>query len=422
MKNRSGYQERELSDYLATPYLPTKDAVAFDAIEKAADRVLEETGIRFQDDPGTLDQLRQIGAVVDGDIVRLEGDVLRQIIRRSAPSSFRLRARNPNRDTIIGGSAHAGFAPIYGAPDVLLESGQRVKGVRDIYRQLVSIAHQSAGLTNTGHMICVMDDVPEVSRPLEMLLAHLTCSDKPFMGSIASPEIAMEYIDLTAAAIRRPPLAGACNLLHLVNCTPPLTYWENPLKCLRSIAQAGEAAMISSYMMMGATSPATIAGTLIQGYAEVLAGLALTQLWKPGAPVVMGILGWPFDMRSMQPNFGDSASQLVQLYSTELARRLGIPSRGDGAVTSAKVDDAQAGSEGARVLAAAVVSGADFILHSTGWLEQGRCVSVGKFRRDAAAIAETYLRTSIACEPPVALDPAIEAEIGERLVKLPKVA
>ncbi|RRH88286.1 trimethylamine--corrinoid methyltransferase [Mesorhizobium tamadayense] len=422
MKNRSVHKERELSDYFARPYLPATDPVAFDDIEKAADRVLEETGIRFQDDPETIDQLRQIGAIVDGDIVRLEGAVLRRIIRENAPSSFRLRARNPDRDTIIGGSGPAVFAPIYGAPDVLLESGERVKGGRDIYRRLVSIAHESAGLTNTGHMVCVMDDVSEPGRPLEMLLAHLTCSDKPFMGSIASPEIATEYIDLTAAALRRPPQTGACNLLHLVNCTPPLTYWENPLKCLRSIALAGEATMISSYMMMGATSPATIAGSLVQGYAEVLAGLALTQLWQPGAPVVMGILGWPFDMRSMQPNFGDPASQLVQLYSSELARRLGIPSRGDGAVTSAKVDDAQAGGEGARVLAASVASGAGFILHSAGWLEQGRCVSVGKFHRDATAIAETYLRTSVESEPPSALDVAIEAEIRERLLKIPKIA
>ncbi|MER9366958.1 trimethylamine methyltransferase family protein [Mesorhizobium sp. M0518] len=417
MKSRSGLKEREFSDYLARSYLPATDAAAFDAIEKAADRVLEETGIRFQDDPETIDQLRQIGGIVDGDIVRLDGGALRRIIRRSAPSSFRLRARNRNRDTVIGGPKHAGFAPVYGAPDVLLESGERVKGVLDIYRQLVSIAHESPGLTNTGHMICVMDDVPEASRPLEMLLAHLTCSDKPFMGSIASPEVGLEYIQLTASAIGRPPEIGACNLIHLVNCTPPLTYWENPLKCLRSIAQAGEAAMISSYMMMGATSPATIAGTLVQGYAEVLAGLALTQLWRPGAPVVMGILGWPFDMRSMLPNFGDPASQLIQLYSAELARRLGVPSRGDGAITSAKLDDAQAGSEGARVLAASVMSGASFILHSAGWLEQGRCVSVGKLRRDAAAIAETYLRTLIACEPPAALDSAIEAEIRERLLR-----
>lgn len=422
MKSHTGDQQRELSEYLARSFLPAADAVAFDAIEKAADQILEEVGIRFQNDPETIEQLRRAGGVVDGEVVRLDGSALRQIIRRSAPSSFRLRARNPDRDTVVGGLACTSFAPIYGAPDVLLESRQRVKGSRDIYHQLLAIAHESPGLTNTGHMVCVMDDVPEVSRPLEMLLAHLTCSDKPFMGSIACPEIAMEYIDLTAAAFQRPAQTGACNLLHLVNCTPPLTYWENPLKCLRIIARAGEAAMISSYMMMGATSPTTIAGSLIQGYAEVLPGLALTQLWRPGAPAVMGILGWPFDMRTMLPNFGDPASQLVQLYSSELARRLGIPSRGDGAVTSAKVDDAQAGSEGARVLAASVVSGADFILHSAGWLEQGRCVSVAKFRRDAAAIAETYLQTSIACEPPAAPDPAIEAEIRGRLLKIPTVA
>jgi trimethylamine--corrinoid protein Co-methyltransferase len=404
--------ERELSDYFVGKHLPAADASALDAIEKAADRVLEEIGIRFQNDPETIEVLRQTGAETDGDIVRLDGNALRQIVRKNAPSSFRLRARNPKRDTVIGGSEYPSFAPIYGAPDVLLESGKRVKGTRDIYHQLVSIAHETPGLTNTGHMICVMDDVPEASRPLEMLLAHLALSDKPFMGSIASPEVAIEYMELTAAAIARPPEPEACNLVHLLNCSPPLTFWENPLKCLRSIAQAGECAMVSSYMMMGATSPSTIAGTIIQGYAEVLSGLALTQLWRVGAPVVVGILGFPFDMRSMLPNFGDPASQLVQIYSGELARRLGIPFRGDGAVTSAKLNDAQAGSEGARGLAGSITSGANFILHSAGWLEQGRCVSVDKLRRDGAAIAETYLRSADACEPPTFWIPSSRAKSG----------
>ena len=354
MSASSAREHREAADFIAAAYRPERDEAGLEAIERAADRVLEETGIRFLDDPQTIDLLKQAGGVPTGDIVRLDGAELRRIVRRHAPARFLLRARNPTRDTPVGEGAAPVFAPIYGAPNVVLDNGARAAGSRHIYARLVAAAHASPRLTNTGQMICVMEDVAEERRALEMLLAHLTGSDKPFMGSIASPAAAEAVIDLTAAAIGRPSRPGECALVHLINATPPLTYWPNPLKCLRTIALKGEASMVSSYMMMGATAPVTVAGALIQGYAEVLAGLALAQLWRPGAPVVMGILAYPFDMRRMLPNFGDPASQLVQFYAAGLGRRLGVPVRGDGAITSAKVDDAQSGAEGGRVISAAL--------------------------------------------------------------------
>lgn len=406
-------EHRAVADVITSSYRPARDEAGLEAIEKAADRVLEETGIRFMDDPETLDMLKQAGGVASGDVVRLDGAELRRIVRRHAPAKFLLRGRNSARDTLVGEGAAPAFAPIYGAPNVVHDNGARVAGSRRIYDGLVTAAHAAPGLTNTGQMICVMEDVAEDRRPLEMLLAHLTHSDKPFMGSIASPAAAEAVIDLTAAAVSRPALPGECNLVHLINATPPLTYWPNPLKCLRAIALKGEASMVSSYMMMGATAPVTVAGALIQGYAEVLAGLALAQLWRPGAPVVMGILAYPFDMRRMMPNFGDPASQLVQFYAAELGRRLGVPVRGDGAVTSAKIDDAQSGAEGGRVLSAAMSSGAHFILHAAGWLEQGRTVSLEKFRRDAAALAESGHGRPV--DSPAPLDRGIEMEIRGRI-------
>lgn len=415
MSASSAREHREAADFIAAAYRPERDEAGLEAIERAADRVLEETGIRFLDDPQTIDLLKQAGGVPTGDIVRLDGAELRRIVRRHAPARFLLRARNPTRDTPVGEGAAPVFAPIYGAPNVVLDNGARAAGSRQIYARLVAAAHASPRLTNTGQMICVMEDVAEERRPLEMLLAHLTGSDKPFMGSIASPAAAEAVIDLTAAAIGRPSRPGECALVHLINATPPLTYWPNPLKCLRTIALRGEASMVSSYMMMGATAPVTVAGALIQGYAEVLAGLALAQLWRPGAPVVMGILAYPFDMRRMLPNFGDPASQLVQFYAAGLGRRLGVPVRGDGAITSAKVDDAQSGAEGGRVVSAALASGSHFILHAAGWLEQGRTVSLQKFRRDAAALVE--LGHGGPVDPPLPLDRGIEMEIRERLAQ-----
>jgi len=380
-------------------------------IEAGADRILERVGIRFEGDPETLDKWRSIGAIVKDDRICLDGGRLREIIRASAPEKVTLRGRNPARDTVIGASERPVFAPVYGPPNLLLENGVRSSGSLEAYRRLVSMAHASPGLANTGHMICVLNEIPEAARPMEMALAHLTCSDKPFMGTIASPSAALQVIDAAVAAVGRQAKEGECDLLHLINSTPPLTYKENPLKCLRAIAKKRQGIMVTSYMMMGATSPVSVAGTLIQGYAEVLAGMALAQLWSPGTPMVMGLFAIPFDMQSMVPRFGDPASGLVQLYSVQLARRLGVPVRGDGGITSSKIDDVQAGYEGAFATSISALSGADMILHSAGWLEQGRCVSISKFEREARAISETYWPDAAPCEPPLPLDPKLEAEL-----------
>ncbi|WP_034854834.1 trimethylamine methyltransferase family protein [Sinorhizobium sojae] len=391
------------------------DEAALRQIEDGADHVLAEVGIRFEGDLETVDLWRQNGGIVKGDHVLLDGPRLRKIIRENAPESFTLRARNPVRDTSIGAKHAPVFAPIYGAPNVLLENGERSSGSLSIYRRLVSMAHAAPALSNTGHMICVLNDVPETVRPMEMALAHLTLSDKPFMGCIASPEAAVDVIDVASMAVGRDATDGACELLHLINATPPLVYKDNPLKVLRAVARRRQACMVTSYMMMGATSPVTVAGTLIQGYAEVLAGLALTQLWSPGAPAVMGLFAIPFGMKSMLPCYGDPASHVVQIYAVQLARRLGVPIRGEGGVTSAKVDDGQAGAEGARATAASVLSGADFILHSAGWLEQGRSVSIGKFEREATAIAQLYGIEAGESAPPLPLDPRLESELRQRI-------
>jgi trimethylamine--corrinoid protein Co-methyltransferase len=390
------------------------DKDELDQIERAADKVLADVGLRFESDPETLDLWREHGMRVKVDRVHLDGAWLRSVVRTTAPPEFRLRARNPNHDTVVGASAPTVFAPVYGAPNLQLADQRRCMGSLEEYRKLVARAHQSPALSNTGHMICVINDISEAARPVRMALAHLECSDKPFMGCTASPDAARTVIDMTKLAVDRPERPAECELLHLINSSPPLTYKENTLRCLRTIARHRQGVMVTSYMMMGATSPVTIAGTLIQGYAEALAGLALTQLWSPGTPVIFGLFAFPFSMRSMLPAFGDPVSQLVQLYSVQLGRRLGVPVRGDGGVTSSNADDAQAGYEGGRTTSAATISGADFVLHAAGWLERGRCVSIGKFEREAQAMAKMHARAIEPVPPPIPLDHSIAAELHRR--------
>ena len=389
-----------VTDQLSCPIFRMWPDEALDIVEANADWILCEIGVEMDDMP-SLDMLKTIpGCKVQGSRVYLDGSELRKIVRANAPSSFTQHARDPKKSIRIGVNHPPIFLPIYGAPKVSLENGDNRNGTLADYRLLTRLAHHSPAINNTGMMTCVVHDVKELARPVIMAKQHLLLSDKPFMGSVASLQSLCDVAALTAIATGQNTLQDKCYLVHLVNSTPALSYQNNPLRCLRTAAELGQANLITSYIMMGATGPVTVAGALSQGYAEVLTGLALSQLWRAGSPVIGGIYGVPFSMQSMVPVFGDPISWQVQAGSIQLINRLGLPARGDGGVTSSKVDDAQAGSEGGHATIAAVYAGASYVLHSVGWLEAGRCVSETKFRREAIALETLFPKHfDTVCEP-----------------------
>jgi len=363
-------------------------------IEKNTDYILENIGIDLHDDPISIETLKTLGATVDGIRVKVSGKTLRDYIKTHAPSAFKWRGKTSDKDVIMGGAEQI-FAPVYGPPEIHHgeakiapeKEAHKYKNTRSTlsdYRQLVTLCDQSKSMQTTGFMLCFLNDVEESQRPIEMAKAHLELSDKPFMGTVVSEEGLKTVIEM----VGRETSQNKCNLLHMINPSPPLRYQENSLKCLRAAAAAGEGVMITSYSMMGATSPVTVAGVIAQGYAEVLMGLALSQLYKPGCPVVASIFGIPFSMSSMIPTFGMYNSSLVQLISSQLIHGLGIPCRGEGGITSSKLDDAQAGYEGGMTLSAAMSSNADFVMHTGGWLLNGICTSPSKLVRESEALDE----------------------------------
>ena len=356
------------------------DDTALAGIERQADAILATVGLRLQDDPQSLAALSGHGARIDGDRVFIDGDRLRALIAR-APERFVWRGAVAEKDVTVGGDRPV-YAPTYGTPVVALPAEQRALGTLDDYRALVRFCDRSALLDTTGFLLCIVHDRPEETRHLDMARAHLTLSQKPMMGTVMSEAALRDVV----AEVGAQPEDGACRLLHMINTTPPLVVQSNPLKCLRAASEAGQGCLVSSYMMMGATSPVTVADALAQGLAETMLALALTQIWRPGVPVVGGIFATQFSMRYMGPMFGLPEAQLVQMASVQLMRRLGVPCRGDGMLTSSKLNDAQAGYEGAMTLFSSHVGGADLILHTIGWSEFGRTHDKAKGAADEALI------------------------------------
>jgi trimethylamine--corrinoid protein Co-methyltransferase len=155
------------------------------------------------------------------------------------------------------------------------------------------------------------------------------------------------------------------------------------LGAARAYAEANQAVMMTPFILAGAMSPATVAGTCAQTLAESLAGMAYVQLVRPGAPVVLGSFASSMSMQSGAPTFGTPEPALVLYVMAALARRLGVPFRSGGALTSSKVADAQAAYESANTMQPTMLAGVNFVLHAAGWLEGGLTMGYEKFVLDA---------------------------------------
>ena len=145
-----------------------------------------------------------------------------------------------------------------------------------------------------------------------------------------------------------------CVTTSLINVNSPMTFDATMLGSARVYAENNQATIISPFILAGAMSPVTIAGTLTQILAEALAGMAYTQLVRPGAPVIFGTFASAISMQSGAPTFGTPEPSLVLLGAASLARRLGVPFRSGGGLCASKVADAQAAYESANTLQAEI--------------------------------------------------------------------
>jgi trimethylamine--corrinoid protein Co-methyltransferase len=130
---------------------------------------------------------------------------------------------------------------------------------------------------------------------------------------------------------------------------------------------------------MGAMSPVSIPATLVQQMAEALSGIALTQLVNPGCPVVFGSFLSNTDMKTGSPSFGTPESAIGLLCTGQIARHFGLPFRSGGGLTSSQTADAQSAYEALMTMLPTFLAGANYVMHSAGWLEGGLVSSYEKF-------------------------------------------
>jgi trimethylamine--corrinoid protein Co-methyltransferase len=365
-------------------YEPLSDE-ALATIEAGAERLASEIGVQF-DHPRALELFRDAGQTVDGDVVRFEPGFLRAKAAL-APSQFTLRARNPDRDLVVGGD-HMVFCPAQGPPFVRIGDERRDGTLADLER-LLKLTQASGVLDTPGRNILEPNDVPLDVRHLVRALAAIRLTDMVWSGEPSSEAASRDCLELAAIvhggrdAIEREPV-----LFGNVNVNSPLRFDIRMLEGLLTYAEAGQAVMVTPFLLMGAMAPVTIPAALVQQLVEALAGVALVQLVRPGTPSVLGSFLSSTDMKNGSPAFGGPESALGLYASGQIARRLGLPWRsGGGTLTASQSVDFQAGYEGFNTLLGAFLAGANLCWQSAGWLEGGLVTSFEKFIADCELLS-----------------------------------
>jgi trimethylamine--corrinoid protein Co-methyltransferase len=253
--------------------------------------------------------------------------------------------------------------------------------------------------------------------------SHIKYSDKPFMGSVTHPERAQDSVEMAKILFGSEfmdPTTGRPKtvLINLINANSPMTFDSTMLGAAKTYARANQACIITPFILAGAMSPVTVAGTVAQTLAEALAGMAFLQLVNPGAPVVLGSFASSISMQSGAPTFGTPEPALVLYAMAALARRLGVPFRSGGSLCAAKIADAQAAFESANTLLPTCLAGVNFVLHVAGWLEGGLSMGYEKFVMDVdqAGMMHTLLAGVDLSENGQAMDAIREVGPGKHFL------
>ncbi|MCD4523648.1 trimethylamine methyltransferase family protein [Nocardioides sp. cx-173] len=359
--------------------MPRYDVLSQEAmatLDRGWRRLMTEIGVEFMDDRA-LELFRQAGQRVEDHTVFLDPDfVLAQVAK--APREFDVQARNPAHSIHIGGDSMA-FGAVYGPPFVRQGDVRRDATMAD-FTDFTKLAQSFSVLDSAGGIICEPNDTPLDSRHLDMTYALQSLTDKVYMGNVVSGVNARDTLAMTEILFgSREAIEATPATISLINCNSPLRWDDRMLEAQFEYSAAGQPVVLTPFILMGAMSPVTIPAALVQQIVEALSGIALSQLIRPGTPVIFGSFLSNIDMQSGSPTFGTPESGIGLLCTGQIARHFGLPFRTGGGLTSSQVADAQAGYEALMTMMPTFLAGANWVMHSAGWLEGGLVAGYEKF-------------------------------------------
>lgn len=346
-------------------------------------RIVQEIGVEFLSDRA-LELFRQAGQKVEESCVRFDPDfVLEQVAK--APRSFEVQARNPAHSVHIGDDSMV-FGSVYGPPFVREGDVRRDAQLAD-FHNFAKLAQGFDAIDSAGGVVCEPEDAPLDSRHLDMTYALQTLTDKIYMGNVVSGVNARDTLAMTEILFGgREAIEATPATISLINCNSPLRWDDRMLEAQFEYSAANQPVVLTPFLLMGAMSPVSIPATLAQQMAEALTGIALSQLIRPGAPVIFGSFLSNIDMQSGSPCFGTPESGIGLLCTGQIARRFGLPVRSGGGLTSSQTPDAQAGYESLMTMLPTFLAGINWVMHAAGWLEGGLVASYEKYVLDVQVL------------------------------------
>jgi trimethylamine--corrinoid protein Co-methyltransferase len=313
-----------------------------------------------------LSLYKQGGAKIEGPRVFISPGMVEQALEQ-APSQVLLAGREPDQDVVLEGRRV--YAGTGGSPTRVLDPGADTARPATL-ADLVDFARLADALPHCDFVVIPLypTDVPEANVPLNRFYACLTATMKHVMGGVGSVAGARQVIALATA------IAGGLDALQARPLVSAITSWMvSPLHLDTSVTdiliewcEHGLPVALSAAPMAGSTSPVTLAGSLVQLNAEQLSGIVLTQLVRPGTPVLAGYIPGVADMRTGGYMGGAIEFGLMQAAAAQLAQYYQVPIYCSGGMSDAKLPDAQAGYEKMSTFLLAAMAGANYIHHAIG--------------------------------------------------------
>ncbi len=393
------------------PYKPT-DVVSADELEMIHDasmQILEEIGMDFLD-ADARQLLADAGARIEPGSVRVRFDremVLEKI--KTAPSSFTFHSRNPANNLIIGGDYMA-FGSVASAPNAFdMDKGRRTGNHAD-YKNLIRLTQ----MLNSVHFLAGYPvepiDLHASIRHLDATFDALTLSDKPLHAYSLGRQRNRDCLEMVRIArqIDDETLDREPSIFTVINTSSPLRLDIPMLQGIMEFSSRNQIVVLTPFTLAGAMAPVTLAGALALQNAEALAGIAFTQIVRPGSPAVYGGFTSNVDMQSGAPAFGTPEYMRTAMVGGQLARRYNLPYRSSN-VCAANAVDAQAAYESVFSLWGATMGGANMLMHGAGWMEGGLHAGYEKMIIDA----DLLHMVSAFLEPPV----VDEASLGLEAIR-----
>ncbi|MDJ0779193.1 MAG: trimethylamine methyltransferase family protein [Gammaproteobacteria bacterium] len=369
------------------PILEVCNQEGVELMHDFAMRVVEEIGCDFQDGE-SLDYWRQTGAEIDGERVRIGRDELLELIGK-IPSSYVHHARNAER-TVKVGDGHAVVSPSYGAPFVRDMVGNRRYATLDDLNNLQKLNHMASTIHIAGGTIVEPVDIPVPHRHLHMAYSAFKYSDKPIIGNVTARERAEDTVEMCKLVFGDEFAVNNTCTTSLINANSPLVWDETMLDALKVYALNNHAVMVSPFSMAAASTPASNVGTVGVVLAEALMAMAMTQVVRPGSPMLFGVPAMTVALNSGAPVHGSPDSAMVQLLSNAMARYYQVPHRAILNVATSKSGDMQSAYDSMWGLFPSMLSDANWLTMGGGMLEGALTVGYGKTMIDFEQLDAFY--------------------------------